>query len=180
MADQAVQLMTVDEFLAWHDGSDIRHELADGLVRAMAPPTGAHATIAANINGVLYNGLRSRRPCRPQAEAGIRINRHTMWQADVSVTCGPPAPEILEPRLVVEVLSPSTRTHDLGRKLQDYKTLPTVVEIWRVDSERRWLQLWRREGGHWIANDLVGSAVFESAVAGMVVELNDLYADSEL
>ena len=38
MAEHALQRMTVDEFLGWDDGTDMRHELADGVIRAMAPP----------------------------------------------------------------------------------------------------------------------------------------------
>ena len=41
--------MTTDEFLAWDDGSDTRHELVDGMIVAMAPPTDAHGTIAVNV-----------------------------------------------------------------------------------------------------------------------------------
>jgi Uma2 family endonuclease len=180
MAEQALELMTVDEFLAWDDGSDIRHELVDGVIQAMAPPAGPHGTIASNANALIYNALYHRRPCRPQSEAGIRIDDRTCWQADIAVTCRPPAPETVDPLLVVEVLSPGTRTHDLGRKLNDYKSLPTVQEIWMVDSERRWLQLWQRDGERWIVRDLVGSAQLDSTLLDATVHLDDLYADSGL
>jgi Uma2 family endonuclease len=180
MAEQARKLMTVDEFLAWDDGSDTRHELVDGVIRAMSPSGGPHGTIAANAIGLLYDALRHRRPCRPQSEAGIRIDDRTCWQADIAVTCRPPAPETVDPLLVVEVLSPNTRTHDLGRKLNDYKTLPTVQEIWMVDSERRWVQLWQRDDERWTGRDLVGSAQLASIVLDAVLDLDDLYADSGL
>ena len=142
MAETAQKPMTVDEFLAWDNGTDTRHELADGVIIAMSPLTGAHGTVAANATALIHAALRDRQPCRPQAEAGVRISERTCWQADVAVTCKPPAPEIVEPLLIVEVLSPGTRTHDLGRKLDDYKALPSVREIWMVDSERRWVQVW--------------------------------------
>jgi Uma2 family endonuclease len=180
MAEQARKLMTVDEFLAWDDGTDTRHELADGVIVAMAPPGGPHRTIVFNVSGVAYNALRGRRPCRGEVEAGLRINEHVMWQADLAVTCESAAREIVDPLLVVEVLSPSTRAHDLGRKLTDYKSLASVQEIWMVDSEQRWLQLWRRGGEGWTGQDLVGSTAFDSPVLGAVVELDELYADSGL
>jgi Uma2 family endonuclease len=172
----------VDEFLAWDDGTDTRYELADGIVRAMAPPSNAHGTIVVNTAALLRTVLRDRRPCRPQAEAGIRIGEWTRWQADIAVTCTPitSRSEIDQPLLVIEVLSPGTRTHDLSRKLNDYKSLPTVQEIWMVDSERRWLQVWQRDGERWIVRDLVGSALFDSEVLDAAVHLDDLYADSGL
>jgi Uma2 family endonuclease len=178
MPEHALKPMTVDEFLVCDDGTDIRHELADGVIRAMSPPAGPRAAITANSIALVHAALRARRPCRPLAEAGIRIDEHTMWQADVAVTCKPTARETPEPLLVVEVLSPSTRIHDLGRKLNDYKSLASIVEIWMVDSERRWTQLWRRDGERWIGQDFVGNALFESAVLAMPTELDEIYADS--
>jgi Uma2 family endonuclease len=146
MAEQAVRLMTVDEFLNWDDGTDTRHELADGVIRAMAPPSGAHSAIVANTVVLLDTALRGRKPCRPLAEAGIRSDNMVMCQADLAVTRLPIAREIQNPVLIVEILSPSTRTHNLGRKLIDYKSLPSVEDIWMLDSERRWAQVWRRVG----------------------------------
>ncbi|MEK0084520.1 Uma2 family endonuclease [Benzoatithermus flavus] len=180
MTGPAEKRMTVDEFLRWDDGTDTRYELVDGVIRAMAPPGGAHGTVAANATALIHAALRSRRPCRPQAEAGVRINDQTWWQADIAVTCKPPAPEIVEPLLVIEVLSPHTRAHDLGRKLDDYKTLPSVQEIWMIDSEKRWAQVWRRGDEGRLGQDLVGSAVFESGVLQAFVPLDELYADSGL
>jgi Uma2 family endonuclease len=182
MGEHAQKLMTVDEFLAWDDGTDTRHELVDGVVRAMAPPSNAHGTIAINGAVLIRTALRNRRPCRPQAEAGVRISDQTCWQADIAVTCTPitSGNEIDRPTLIVEVLSPNTRTNDLGRKLNDYKALASVQEIWMVDSERRWAQVWRRGDEGWVGQDLVGSAVFESGVLKSFVELDELYADSGL
>jgi Uma2 family endonuclease len=180
MAEQAVKLMTVDEFLAWDDGTDTRYELADGEIRAMSPPAGPHSAIVANAVVLLDAVLRNRRPCRPLAEAGIRIDELVMWQADIAVTCKPITREIQDPAIIGEVLSPSTRTHDLGRKLIDYKSLPSVEEIWMVDSERRWAQIWRREGENWIGQDFVGAASFDSALLKRAIELEEFYADAGL
>ncbi len=180
MAEQAVKLMTVDEFLAWDDGTDTRYELLDGTIQAMAPPGGPHRTIVVNASGTVYNALSNRPPCRGEAEAGLRINAHTMWQADLAVTCQPAAREIADPSLVIEVLSPNTRTHDLGHKLVDYKSLATVIEIWMIDSERRWVQHWRRDQSDWLGQDFVGSAAFASPVLQVRVTLDQLYANSGL
>jgi Uma2 family endonuclease len=182
MAEQALKLMTVDEFLAWDDGTDTRHELVDGTIRAMAPPSNVHGTIVSKAAVLMGSALRAKRPCRSQSEAGVRIDQHTWWQADIAVTCTPvvPGSEIDRPILIAEVLSPSTRVQDLGRKLIDYKGLPSVREIWMIDSERRWVQFWRRNGDDWIGQDFVGAATFDSGTLGAVVELDELYAESGL
>ena len=178
MAERALTLMSVDDFLSWDDGTDTRYELADGALRATAPPDAAHRIIVANTTALIHVALRARQPCRPEIEAGLRIDDRTMWQADVAVSCHPPAREIESPLLIVEALSPSTRIHDLGRKLTDYRTLASVQEIWLVDSERRWLQLWRRDGERWIVQDFVGGSRFGSAVLQAELSLDEIYANS--
>ena len=65
---------------------------------------------------------------------------------------------VADPVLIVEVLSPSTQLHDRGRKLDDYRQLPSVKEILLVASEQRRVQHWRRDGQRWIVEDLIGDA----------------------
>ena len=182
MAEHALMPMTVNEFLTWDDGTDTRYELADGALVAMAPPSNVHGTVVGNAALTIGTALRHRRPCRFQTEAGVRVDENTWWQADLAVTCTPitAGSEIDRPTLLVEVLSPGTRMHDLGRKLGDYKTLPSVAEIWMIDSERRWVQHWRREAAGWIGQDFVGSAAFASATLAERVTLDQLYSDSGL
>lgn len=174
--------MTVEEFWAWEDGTDTRYELDRGVLVAMSPPATPHGAIVASAIGVCLARLRGRPPCRPQAEAGIRIADDTQWQADLAVTCAPPsrAAAVETPLLIVEVLSPTTRAHDLGRKLPDYQELPSLREIWLIDSERRRVQHWRREDPGWRVQDHVASASFASEVLGCEVPLDELYRNSGL
>ena len=64
-----------------------------------------------------------------------------------------------EPVLVVEVESPGTVRHDRGVKVGRYRELPSVREILLVASAERRVQLWRREGGRWSVEDVIGDAV---------------------
>ena len=180
MADLAEKLMTVDEFLHWDDGTDTRHELIDGQIVAMAPPGAPHRTIVANSARLIGNRLSDRGPCRAEIEAGVRISDYTRWQADIAVTCGPLAIDIVDPLLIVEVLSPSTRGNDLARKLPDYKALPSVREIWLVDSERRWVQVWWREAEGWHGRDHLGAGSFRSDVLEGEVATDEYYLNAGL
>lgn len=180
MRDSAERPMTVDEFMRWDDGTDTRYELDEGVPMAMAPPAGPHSVIVANATGICWSQLRGRSPCRTATEFGIRISTRTYWQADLAVVCSPLDLEEAMPSLIVEVLSPTTRTHDLGRKLLDYQSLPAAQEIWLIDSERRWLQHWRREGDHWRVQDFVGSSSFPSPTLEGEVPLDELYRNSGL
>ena len=90
MAEPAEKRWTVEEFLAWDDGSDRRYELVDGRIVAMAPPSEAHAAIVINLGAELRSRLKP--PCRVLGEAGVRLTDRgdTYYQADLVVTCTPP------------------------------------------------------------------------------------------
>jgi Uma2 family endonuclease len=171
---------TVDEFLAWEDGTDTRYELVDGVAIAMAPPVSEHRTIVVNAGAVLSAHLRRRPSCHAEAVVPVRISDQVCWLADLAVTRGWPTHAVDEPLLVVEILSPSTRAKDLDRKLRDYKGLASVREIWLVDSEARWVQVWRRQPDGWIGRDHIGGGSFRSAVLEEAVALDELYLNTGL
>ena len=88
-------------------------------------------------------------PCCVISEAGIVIpdRADTYYIADLAVTCAPREPGrrmVVDPVLVIEVLSPSTGQVDRWRKVADYRTLPSVQEILVVFSDERRVELQRR------------------------------------
>ena len=181
MAEQAASRLTLDEFLELEGRPEVKEELIDGRVVAMAPPKDAHGTIA--VNAAFEIRGRLKRPCRGVSEAGIRVDEHNLFAVDLAVTCSPPDAKgmTVDPVLLVEVLSPSTRSFDLGVKADAYSQILSCREIWLVDSERRWLRLWRREGESWIVSlPLTGSAEFRSEVLDATIGLEALYAESGL
>lgn len=176
--------MTVDEFVTWDDGSDTRYELIEGLVVAMAPPADRHGTIAINAGAEIRLRLGSRPPCRPVSEAGIRVGDQNYYVADVAVTCSDPSASVavLEPFLIVEVLSPSNERTEMNIKVQAYITMPHVMEVWVVDSRKRWFQLWQRGGpDSWIVGlPLTGDASFDSPTLADRISLESLYRNTGL
>ncbi|MEK0081852.1 Uma2 family endonuclease [Benzoatithermus flavus] len=175
--------MTVGEFLAWDDGTDTRYELVNGEIVAMAPPSEAHGTIAGNCWGEIDRRLERRPPCRAIVEAGIRLDDYNHYKADVAASGREPegAPYVEEPFLIVEVLAESTADHDLGGKVRRYIELPSVREIWLVDSRERWMQVWRRDADCWIVTmPLRGAAGFSSEALGDRIELDRLYRNTGL
>src|SRR5271169_3503272 len=108
MSEPAAGRMTVDEFLAWEDGSETRYELIDGFPLAMAPPAEAHRILAMRLGSRIDAALVARRPCNAQAEAGVlRPDRADgYFVADVGVTCRPNIRRrqiIEEPILLAEI-----------------------------------------------------------------------------
>jgi Uma2 family endonuclease len=181
MAEPAEKRWTVEEFLVWNDGTDRRHELADGQLVAMAPPSEAHAAIVINLGAELRSRLRPL--CRVLGEAGILIadRSDTYYQADLAITCAPPdrgRQHVLDPVLLVEVLSPTTAVHDRGRKVEDYSRLPSVREILLVSSEERRVRYWRREESRWIVEDLIGEAELRLETVPDPIPLAAIYEGS--
>jgi Uma2 family endonuclease len=176
--------MTVDQFLGWSDGSDTRYELVEGQVVAMAPAADRHGSIAGNIWGEINRGLEGRPPCRGVIEAGVWIDERNYFVPDVAATCAEPSDSVavVDPFLIVEVVSPSNFGTEMMFKVQAYIKLPSVIEIWAVDSTKRWFQLWRRGGpDSWIVGlPLTGDASFDSPTLADRVSLDRLYRNTGL
>ena len=178
MAETTRRTMTAAEFLTWDDGTDTRYELVDGVVVAKPLSGDRHGTILGNLAFVLRGG-----GCRAVLVAGLPLDGRNVFLPDVAATNQVPRPgSFLErPHLVGEVLCAATEALDLGPKLRRYVELPSVREIWLVDSRERWVQVWQRTENAWIVTlPLRGSAEFASEVLGDRVALDELYRNTGL
>lgn len=186
MAQAARQRFTYEEYLRLEETASVRHEFLDGQVWAMAGGTPDHSAIAVNVATVLSNQLRSR-PCRVfGSDLRIRVLATGLGTyPDVSVVCGAleTDPEdrkghtVVNPTVVVEVLSPSTEEYDRGEKLSHYQRVPSVQEVVLVAHDRREVTVHRRGTGGWsrhVAKD-DGTARLESI--GCDLPLPEVYRD---
>ena len=160
MASAAPRRITADEFLAieWPE-SDAKAELDNGvirIIRMMAGGSNAHSRVQRNILVALDVALRHS-GCSPHgSDLAVRTSDFDIRYPDVSVFCGhldrsdDKARAFDDPKLVVEVLSPSTRDKDMSDKLPDYLALPKLTEILYVDPELETITLWTRDSqGDW-------------------------------
>jgi Uma2 family endonuclease len=180
MASPAPRRMSLAEFLEWDDGTDRRYELLDGIPVMMAPSLEAHGELAAALAAEIR--ARVKPPCRVISEAGIVVpdRADTYYVADLAVTCAPREPGrrmVVEPVLVVEVLSPSTGEVDRWRKVADYRTLPSVQEILVVFSDERRVEVQRRTRDGWRVEDLIGKAEIELFCCDGPIPLGAIYRD---
>jgi Uma2 family endonuclease len=131
--------MTVDEYLAWAETQPGRYELRDGSVSAMSPEGAGHAEKKAAVHAALLAGIRARGlPCHALPDGmTVRVDDRTAYEPDALVYCGaklaPTAIVVPNPIVMVEVLSPSTRSVDLSAKLADYFRVPSVLHYLIVD-----------------------------------------------
>jgi Uma2 family endonuclease len=183
MAEPARARMTLAEFLVWDSGDDRPVELIEGVVFAMAPPSGIHAMVVANLVRRIGDALDRRPPCVVLPGAGIQppSRRDTHYVADIAVTCRVPRPGeqyLPEPVLVVEVLSPSTEAGDRLVKLGDYRLVPSMQEIVLVAQDRPYVELHRRLAeDRWLTELLRGAdAVLRLDSVGAELPLSQIYA----
>lgn len=181
MSERAIRKMTADEFLAWNEGQEGRYELIDGVPVAMAGARRRHDRVVVNVLTALGAHLGVGQ-CHPfSSDTAVRISNYQIRYPDAGVDCGTFHDEKLEadePRLVVEVLSDTTRAFDLLEKLEEYKSVPALRDIVLVDTDEPKVFHWTRQpGASWERRILeVPEAVVELPELDFVLPFGVLYA----
>jgi Uma2 family endonuclease len=178
MAKVVDKLWTLEEFLAFDDGTDTSYQLFEGRIVAMNPPLRGHGTLVVRLAGIVSSKLKP--PCEAIAEAGvIPVNRrHSWYKADLIVTCTPGSykdPFIAEPVLVIEVLSPTASATDFSRKLPDYQQIPSMRDVLLVSGMERLIRHWRREADAWTEHAHRRSATVRLSGLPVTIAMRDLY-----
>lgn len=184
--------MTPEEYLAFEEKSDTKHEYINGEVYAMSGTTDNHNTIALNMALVLLTNLRGT-GCRVHtSDVKVQPPVRNYYYPDVFVTCDPTDREDSLskrfPKLIVEVLSDSTEAKDRGDKFIDYQLIESLEEYVLVNAKRERVEVFRRSsGGLWVlqAYQAKGEAeesnvVVELKSVGLEISLAELYEDVQL
>src|SRR6266478_5493783 len=182
MSNVAEELMSLDEFLAWERDQPERYEFAHGVVTMMTGGSAAHVTIAMNLAFALRDALRGS-GCRPFGSDMKVIANGTVRYPDVSVVCRPVNDKddrIVEPVVIIEVLSPTTERVDRGRKKFDYFATPSIRQYAIVEQDERLIDLYTRTGDRWSDEIVEGDAVLKLSSIGVAISLDTIYEDAEL
>jgi Uma2 family endonuclease len=151
------EFLTAEEYIEREIVSDVKHEYFNGEIFAMAGATASHNDIAASLMISVGTQLRGT-PCRPfgsdmrvKVEAtGIRT------YPDLSIACesrfeNERQLDLLNPRVVIEILSPGTAAYDRGEKFRHYRQLSSLQEYILVETQRPHIeQFIRQENGGWL------------------------------
>ncbi len=152
---QHIPLMTVAEYLAWEAEQPFKHEYINGDVYAMAGGTLPHNDIAVNLTSVLRNSLRGTGCKVRMSDAKVKVAANgPYFYPDVVVSCDESdrraTDAISYPKLIIEVLSPSTAAFDRGDKFRFYRRIPTLQEYVLIDAEKVGVDCYRKTSeGKW-------------------------------
>ena len=160
------------DYLAWEPAQLDRHEYIDGEVFAMAGAEDRHVTVAGNLYIALRQHLSSS-PCRTYM-SDMRLHvaaANSYFYPDVLVTCSAldlASPMVkTEPKLIAEVLSPSTAAYDRGLKFSHYRRIVSLEEYLVIDLDTRSTDCYRKGAdGLWVLHPFArGEAVLLASVA---------------
>jgi Uma2 family endonuclease len=174
---------TAAEYLELERASPFKSEFHEGHIYAMTGASREHNLISVNISRELSLQLRGR-PCEVYAhdmrvKAAVADKYH---YPDVVAVCGPPQLEdergdtLLNPTVLIEVLSESTEAYDRGEKFAGYRKIESLREYLLVSQDRPRIERYARQDGAWLLTEAEG---LESSIAvesiGCTLALREVY-----
>jgi Uma2 family endonuclease len=189
MSAQPVTHMTAEEYLAAERAAEFRSEYYDGCVYAMAGTSFPHNLIVTNIMVALKLALKNRKFAVMAIDIRVRVSSGKAFTyPDIVALCGElqaaddQKDTLLNPALIVEVLSPSTELFDRGIKFAKYRELESLREYVLVSqTEPRLEKFARQPGGLWVLSEYVGiEAVCRFESVDCEIALADIYENVPL
>ena len=170
-------------YLAWEAAQPERHEYIDGEVFAMAGAEDRHVTATMNLAFALRQHL-SGSACRTyMSDMRLHVAAvNSYFYPDVLVTCSAldlaSAMVKTEPKLIAEVLSPTTAAYDRGLKFGHYRTLRSLEEYLLVDLDTRATDCFRKGAdGLWVLHPFARGETIELASVALTLTAAQLFAE---
>src|SRR5260370_36574266 len=152
MSAQPLPRLSPEEYLVIERAADIRSEYYEGIMYAMAGGSYIHGVIILNLGAELRSALRKRGSFVVAKEVRLRVRPGRVYTyPDIVAGCDPPKfvddqkDTLLNPSLVIEVLSPSTEAHDRGYKFAQYRQLESVREYVLVSQSHPRIERFERQ-----------------------------------
>jgi Uma2 family endonuclease len=185
MVNVARKRATYAEYMAFTDTSEIKHEYIAGEIVAMAGGTIAHGRLIAELTGLVREALNGR-PCVVlPAEVRVRIraaDRATYPDLHVVCTAVEADPDdtnaVVNPTVIVEVLSDSTADADRGDKFAAYRRLRSLREYVLVSQHERRIDVYTRDGRRWVLDEYRTGEKFRLESIDVALAVDDCYTDA--
>lgn len=161
MLAQPQNYVSLDAYFTLEETSGIKHEYYRGVVYAMTGASPRHNLIATNVIASLHAQLRGK-PCTVYpSDLRLKVEHTGLYTyPDSLVVCDPLRLDsarpntILNPTVLVEILSPSTKDYDRGTKFQHYRTIETFQEYVVIEQDRVHIEHYvRQDADHWLLID---------------------------
>ncbi len=177
--------MSVEEYQELEKNSpDTRYEYLDGEAIAMAGGTIDHGRIALNIAKWLDDRLKH--PCHVHtSDIKVQLNASRYVYPDIHVSCEETdwqskQEAVYAPKMIIEVLSPSTEAYDRGRKFLHYQELASIREYVLVNWQRQLLEVYGRENGKWTYQRYEPDEIIELVSLQLALPMSVIYANSSV
>ena len=180
---------TAEEYLAMEKESLEKHEFFRGEIFAMAGASARHNVIFSNLFGEIAHRLKGN-PCRPYgSDMRIHVAENTLFTyPDISIICGEIVPSKMDensatkPKVLMEILSPSTKDYDRGGKFKLYRDIPTLKEFIVIESELIGIEAFRvNDNGHWELEEYRSlEQILEVISVDVKITLHEIYDGTKL
>lgn len=180
--------LTPEEYLAFERKATTKHEYLAGEIVAMSGASFAHNFITGDIFGELRSQLKGGKCRAATSDMRVKVNKTgSYFYPDVVVFCGEPQAEdsqsdtLLNPTVIIEVLSPSTEARDRGEKFWHYQQLASLREYVLVSQDRVCVEHYLREGTYWLRTEFrILEDVMPLASIECELSLRDIYSSVEM
>jgi Uma2 family endonuclease len=181
---------TIEEYVRREATAGEKHEFHDGDIQAMSGGSPEHSLIIMNTSSAIHTRLRGK-PYR-NYESNLRIRIPSVRRyvyADGSIFCAPleydpedPSRQsVVNPRVIIEVLSPTTEAYDRGEKFSQYRRLDSLIEYVLISQSEALVETFvRREAGAWLMTPFSGlESVAKLQGVEIDLPLSEIYAGVE-
>ena len=182
---QAVEAstMSADEYLAWEELQEEKHEYVNGEIFAMGGARGEHVIVSLNIASTLKQSLRGKPYQTYMSDMKVHVESlDAFYYPDIVVSCSKndyqAEQSLSSPSLIVEVLSDSTETYDRGAKFTAYRQIAGLKEYVLVDIKTRSVECFRRTAENdWLLHVYTDEQVCNFVSLDVSIKMTEIFED---
>lgn len=176
--------LTAKEYLEFERKSEIKHEYFNGEIFAMSGAKRNHNKITTNLSGLVWQHLKGKNCENYSNDMRVFVPETGLYTyPDLVVVCGEPVFQddvfdtLLNPILLIEVLSDSTESYDRGKKFQHYRSIESLQEYVLVAQDEARIEKYVKHGdGFWLLSEAVGiDAEIEFSSIECRISLREVY-----